>query len=111
MALRSHSPDIVDVFTGRYQAMHVPSRDRCIATVLHATISYNIPESEMMCLKVSVVSRTFEMDLILVMLCLFHCFLKFGLSTVIFFFPLSSYIIRLAAEGKLLKHSASELYS
>jgi hypothetical protein len=26
------------VFTDRYQATHVPSRDRCITTVLHATI-------------------------------------------------------------------------
>jgi hypothetical protein len=34
----AESMDIVDVFTGRYQATHVPSRDRCIATVLHATI-------------------------------------------------------------------------
>jgi hypothetical protein len=31
--LPSDSPDIVDVFTGRYQAAHVPSRDRCLATV------------------------------------------------------------------------------
>jgi hypothetical protein len=36
--LSSDSPDIADVFTGRYQATHVPSRDRCIATVLHTTI-------------------------------------------------------------------------
>jgi hypothetical protein len=33
--------DIVDVFTDRYQATHVPSRDRFIATVLHATVSTN----------------------------------------------------------------------
>jgi hypothetical protein len=85
MALRSYSLDIVGVFTCRYQAMNVPSRYRCIATVLHATISYNIPKSEMMCLKVSVVSKTFKMDLILVMLCLFHCFLKFVLSAEFFF--------------------------
>jgi hypothetical protein len=26
------------VCTGRYQATHVPSRDRCIATILHATL-------------------------------------------------------------------------
>jgi hypothetical protein len=37
--LPSDSPGIVDMFTGRYQAMHVPSRDRCVATVLHFTIS------------------------------------------------------------------------
>jgi hypothetical protein len=36
--LPSDSPDIVDVLTGRYQATHIPSRHRCIATVLHATI-------------------------------------------------------------------------
>jgi hypothetical protein len=36
--LPSDSPDIVDVFTGRYQATHVSSRDRCIATAPHATI-------------------------------------------------------------------------
>jgi hypothetical protein len=29
---------IVDVFTGCYQATHVPSCNRCIAAVLHATI-------------------------------------------------------------------------
>jgi hypothetical protein len=36
--LPSDSPDVVDVFTDRYQATHVPSRDRCLATVLHATL-------------------------------------------------------------------------
>jgi hypothetical protein len=36
--LPSNSPCIVDVFTGRYQTTHAPSRDRCIATILHATI-------------------------------------------------------------------------
>jgi hypothetical protein len=36
--LPNDSSDIVDVFIGRYQATHVSSRDRCIATVLHATI-------------------------------------------------------------------------
>jgi hypothetical protein len=36
--LPSDSSGIVDVFTHRYQATHVPSRDRCIATVLHATL-------------------------------------------------------------------------
>jgi hypothetical protein len=36
--LPSDSLDIVDVLTGRYQASPVLSRDRCIATVLHATI-------------------------------------------------------------------------
>jgi hypothetical protein len=35
--LPSNSPDIADVFTGRYQATYVPSRDHCIAMVLHAT--------------------------------------------------------------------------
>jgi hypothetical protein len=38
--LSSDSPDIVDVFTGRYQTTNVPSRDLCIATVLHGTIQY-----------------------------------------------------------------------
>jgi hypothetical protein len=38
-AVASDSLDIAEMFTGRYQAMHVPSRDLCIATVLHATIS------------------------------------------------------------------------
>jgi hypothetical protein len=32
--------DIVDVFTGRYQATHIPSRGRFTATALHATIFY-----------------------------------------------------------------------
>jgi hypothetical protein len=36
--LPSDSSDIVDLFTGRYQATHIPSRYRCIVTVLHATI-------------------------------------------------------------------------
>jgi hypothetical protein len=36
--LPSNSSGIVDVFTGRYQAKHVPSRYRCIATVLHITL-------------------------------------------------------------------------
>jgi hypothetical protein len=36
----SDSPDIVDVFTVRYQATHVHSRDRCIATAIHATIRF-----------------------------------------------------------------------
>jgi hypothetical protein len=35
--LPSDSPGIV-VFPGRYQATHVPSRDRCIATTRHAII-------------------------------------------------------------------------
>jgi hypothetical protein len=34
----------VDVFTGRYQATHVPSRDRCISAVLHVTMF--IPDSQ-----------------------------------------------------------------
>jgi hypothetical protein len=36
--LPSDNLDTVDVFTGRYQATHVSSRDRCIATVLHVTL-------------------------------------------------------------------------
>jgi hypothetical protein len=36
--LPSNSSDIVDVFTGRYQATHVPSCDNCIAMVLHVTL-------------------------------------------------------------------------
>jgi hypothetical protein len=36
--LPSDSHGIIDVFTGRYQATDVPSRDRCMATVLHVTI-------------------------------------------------------------------------
>jgi hypothetical protein len=40
--LPTDSSVIVDVFTGRYQATHVPSRDRCIATVIHATILHRI---------------------------------------------------------------------
>jgi hypothetical protein len=36
--LPSDSPGIVDVFTGRYQAMHVPSHDRCKAAAVHATL-------------------------------------------------------------------------
>jgi hypothetical protein len=38
--LSSDSLGIVDVFSGRYQATHVPPRDRCIATAIHARISY-----------------------------------------------------------------------
>jgi hypothetical protein len=38
--LPSDSSEIVDMFIGRYQADHVPFRDRCIATVLHATMYY-----------------------------------------------------------------------
>jgi hypothetical protein len=34
------SSDIVDVFTDRYQAMYVPSRDLCIATLLNVTVFY-----------------------------------------------------------------------
>jgi hypothetical protein len=36
--LPSDSPDIVDVLTGHYQATHVLSRVRCIATAIHATV-------------------------------------------------------------------------
>jgi hypothetical protein len=36
--LPSDSPDNVDMFTGRYQATLVPSRDRYIATAINATI-------------------------------------------------------------------------
>jgi hypothetical protein len=36
--LPSDNPGIFDVFTGRNQATHIPSCDRCRATVLHATI-------------------------------------------------------------------------
>jgi hypothetical protein len=39
--LPSDSPGIIDVFTGRYQATHVSTRDRCIATAIHATIILN----------------------------------------------------------------------
>jgi hypothetical protein len=47
--LHSNSPGIVDVFTGRYQATCVHSRDRCITTVLRATVySYFMePESSL----------------------------------------------------------------
>jgi hypothetical protein len=38
--LPSDSPGVVDMFTGRYQAMYVPSSDRFIATAIrvHATV-------------------------------------------------------------------------
>jgi hypothetical protein len=36
--LPSDSPDIVDVVTGRYQAMHVLSLDRCIAMAMHTIL-------------------------------------------------------------------------
>jgi hypothetical protein len=36
--LPSDSSDIVDVFTSRYQATYIPSRNLCIVTVLHATV-------------------------------------------------------------------------
>jgi hypothetical protein len=36
--LPSDSPGIVDGFTGHYQATHFPSRYRCIATAIQATI-------------------------------------------------------------------------
>jgi hypothetical protein len=38
--LPSNSQGIVDVFTGRYRATHIPSRDRCIATATHACFVY-----------------------------------------------------------------------
>jgi hypothetical protein len=31
------SPDIVDVFSDRYQAKHIPFFDHCLATAVHAT--------------------------------------------------------------------------
>jgi hypothetical protein len=37
--LPNGSSDIVDLFTGRCQATHVTYSDRCIATVLQATVS------------------------------------------------------------------------
>jgi hypothetical protein len=40
--LPSERSDIVDLFTDRYQATHVPSRDRRIATVLHATLRFKM---------------------------------------------------------------------
>jgi hypothetical protein len=42
--LPSDSPGIVDVFTGRYQATHVPSGDRCIATAISTTVMYEYVE-------------------------------------------------------------------
>jgi hypothetical protein len=39
--LLSNRSGITDVFVGRYQATNFPSLDRCIATVLHATIRRN----------------------------------------------------------------------
>jgi hypothetical protein len=36
--LPSDSPGIVDEFNGRYKVTHVPSRNRCIATVLHVAL-------------------------------------------------------------------------
>jgi hypothetical protein len=36
--LPRRGPGIVDVLTGRYQATHVPSRDRCIGTIMHTEI-------------------------------------------------------------------------
>jgi hypothetical protein len=36
--LPSGSPFIVDMFTGRYLATHIPSRDRCVATATQVTI-------------------------------------------------------------------------
>jgi hypothetical protein len=42
LQLPSDIPGIVDVFTGRYQATHVPSRDRYITTAIHATVIYSI---------------------------------------------------------------------
>jgi hypothetical protein len=85
------------VFTGLRQATHV-SYDRCIATVLRATISYNIPKSEVMSLNVSVVSRTFKMDLILAMMYLFPFSSETGIQYRIFLSSLCSYISRLMAE-------------
>jgi hypothetical protein len=38
--LPSDSPGIVDVFAGSYQATHVPSRDRWVATAKHVTVYY-----------------------------------------------------------------------
>jgi hypothetical protein len=47
-AVAKRWPDIIDVFTDRYEATYVSSRERCITTVLHATIrffrlSYYVP--------------------------------------------------------------------
>jgi hypothetical protein len=36
--LPGDSPNVVDLFIGRCQAAHVPSRDRCKTTVLHVTV-------------------------------------------------------------------------
>jgi hypothetical protein len=36
--LPNDSSDIINMFTSHYQEMHVPSRDRCIARVLRATV-------------------------------------------------------------------------
>jgi hypothetical protein len=36
--LPSNNSDIVDVFTGRYQATYILFRGRCIAPVLHVTL-------------------------------------------------------------------------
>jgi hypothetical protein len=55
--LPSDSPDIVDVFTCRYQATHVPSRDRCIATVLHVAIYNSV------CLRFVIVVTQFRVKL------------------------------------------------
>jgi hypothetical protein len=35
---------IADMFTSRYQATHVPSRDRCIATAIHVTVYKTLPQ-------------------------------------------------------------------
>jgi hypothetical protein len=36
--LPSDNPGIVDAFTGLYQATHILSRDRCIATAIHSAL-------------------------------------------------------------------------
>jgi hypothetical protein len=45
--LPGDSPAIVDMFTGRYQATHVPSRDHCIITTY--TLQYYEKDRIILC--------------------------------------------------------------
>jgi hypothetical protein len=44
--LPSDRQGIADLFTGRYLVTHFPSRDRCVATVLHVTLYMYIFRTE-----------------------------------------------------------------
>jgi hypothetical protein len=56
--LPSDSPGIVDVFSDCYQAIHVPSRDRCLATAIQATLFLSESMLNTTELKMNIVKNT-----------------------------------------------------